>query len=84
MAGAAAPDTRAHPHIVMSKHSSTWETLALNLYFRRLRSLPRRSSCRSRSSDGDSSVPITIDRKAGTDAMEQIVAQGKDRFAEGF
>ncbi len=28
--------------------------------------------------------PITIDRKAGTDAMEQMMAQGRERFAQGF
>jgi 1-acyl-sn-glycerol-3-phosphate acyltransferase len=28
--------------------------------------------------------PITIDRKAGQDAMEQISEQGRERFAHGF
>jgi 1-acyl-sn-glycerol-3-phosphate acyltransferase len=28
--------------------------------------------------------PITIDRKAGTDAMQQIAKQGRERFAQGF
>jgi len=28
--------------------------------------------------------PITIDRKAGVDAMQQIVAQGRQRLAQGF
>ena len=28
--------------------------------------------------------PITIDRKAGTDAMHQIVTQGRERFREGL
>ena len=28
--------------------------------------------------------PITIDRKAGTDAMQQIAVQGRERFRQGF
>jgi len=47
-------DTRAAPHIVMSKHSSTWETLSLNQYFRRSRTSRRRNCCPSRSSAGAS------------------------------
>jgi 1-acyl-sn-glycerol-3-phosphate acyltransferase len=30
------------------------------------------------------SSPITIDRKAGQDAMQQIVEQGRERFRQGF
>ena len=30
------------------------------------------------------SSPITIDRKAGRDAMDQIVEQGRARFSQGF
>jgi 1-acyl-sn-glycerol-3-phosphate acyltransferase len=70
----------------MSKHSSTWETLALNPSFRRSRSSPRRKllaipffgwAFRLAS-------PITIDRKAGTDAMQQIAEQGRERLRQGF
>ena len=79
-------DTRAHPHIVMSKHSSTWETLALNLYFPPLAFVAKKELL---------SIPffgwgfrlasaIAIDRKAGTDAMDQIVTQGRERFQQGF
>ena len=76
-------DTRAHPHIVMSKHSSTWETLALNLYFPPLAFVAKKEllSIPFFGWGFKLASPITIDRKAGTDAMEQIVAQGKDRFA---
>jgi len=74
------------PHIVMSKHSSTWETLALNKYFphlafvakKELLSIPFFGWAFTLAS------PITIDRKAGTDAMEQIVRQGRERFRQGF
>jgi len=74
------------PHIVMSKHSSTWETLALHMFFpplafvakKELLSLPFFGWAFALAS------PITIDRKAGTDAMQQIVAQGRERFRQGF
>jgi 1-acyl-sn-glycerol-3-phosphate acyltransferase len=74
------------PHILMSKHSSTWETLALNLYFpplafvakKELLSIPFFGWAFTLAS------PITIDRKAGQDAMTQIVAQGRERLRQGF
>jgi 1-acyl-sn-glycerol-3-phosphate acyltransferase len=77
---------RASPHIVMSKHSSTWETLALNLFFpplafvakKELLSIPFFGWAFTLAS------PITIDRKAGRGAMEQIVEQGHERIRDGF
>ena len=74
------------PHVVMSKHSSTWETLALNFLFpplafvakKELLSLPFFGWAFTLAS------PITIDRKAGEDAMEQIVRQGRERLQQGF
>jgi len=77
---------RASPHIVMSKHSSTWETLALNFLFpplafvakKELLSIPFFGWAFSLAS------PITIDRKAGKDAMQQIAEQGHERLAQGF
>jgi 1-acyl-sn-glycerol-3-phosphate acyltransferase len=79
-------DTRAHPHIVMSKHSSTWETLALNLYFPPLAFVAKKEllSIPFFGWGFRLASPITIDRKAGTDAMEQIVSQGRERFGQGF
>jgi 1-acyl-sn-glycerol-3-phosphate acyltransferase len=76
----------ATPHIVMSKHSSTWETLALTQVFpplayvakKELLSIPFFGWAFRFAS------PITIDRKAGQDAMAQIAAQGRERFAQGF
>src|SRR5436309_5744685 len=60
---------RDAPHIVMSKHSSTWETLALNFLFpplafvakKELLSIPFFGWAFTLAS------PITIDRKAGID-----------------
>ena len=79
-------DARAHPHIVMSKHSSTWETLALNLYFPPLAFVAKKEllSIPFFGWGFRLASPITIDRKAGTGAMEQIVTQGRERFAQGF
>jgi 1-acyl-sn-glycerol-3-phosphate acyltransferase len=77
---------RDRPHIVMSKHSSTWETLALNFLFpplafvakKELLSIPFFGWAFTLAS------PITIDRKAGVDAMQQMAAQGRERLAHGF
>jgi 1-acyl-sn-glycerol-3-phosphate acyltransferase len=74
------------PHIVMAKHSSTWETLYLTQIFpplayvakKELLSLPFFGWAFRFAS------PITIDRRAGQDAMGQIARQGRARFAEGF
>ena len=74
------------PHIVMSKHSSTWETLSLNFLFpplafvakKELLSIPFFGWAFKLAS------PITIDRKAGVDAMQQIATQGRERLDQGF
>ncbi len=79
-------DTRAAPHIVMSKHSSTWETLSLNQYFPPLAYVAKKELLKIPFFGLGFALasPITIDRKAGTDAMDEIVAQGRERFAQGF
>lgn len=77
---------RADPHLVMSKHSSTWETLSLNFLFpplafvakKELLSIPFFGWAFTLAS------PITIDRKAGHDAMTQLVTQGRERLQQGF
>ena len=69
-----------------AKHSSTWETLALNfvcppLAFvakKELLSIPFFGWAFRQAS------PITIDRKSGSDAMTQIVTQGRERLTQGF
>jgi len=74
------------PHIVMSKHSSTWETLALTQVFpplayvakKELLSIPFFGWAFRLAS------PITIDRAQGQDAMAQIAAQGRERVGQGF
>src|SRR5256886_14039446 len=74
------------PHIVMSKPSSTWETLELNFLFpplafvakKELLGIPFFGWAFTRAS------PITIDRKLGQDAMTQIADQGRVRLQQGF
>jgi 1-acyl-sn-glycerol-3-phosphate acyltransferase len=74
------------PVIVMAKHQSAWETIALPILLppqalvikRELLSLPFFGwGLRMLS-------PIAIDRKGGKEALRQIVAQGKARLAQGF
>jgi 1-acyl-sn-glycerol-3-phosphate acyltransferase len=74
------------PHIVMSKHSSTWETLALTQYFPPLAYVAKKELLSIPFFGWGFALasPITIDRKAGTDAMVQIMQQGQERFAQGF
>jgi len=74
------------PLIVACKHSSTWETLYLTRLLpplayvakKELLALPFFGWAFRLAS------PITIDRDAGQDAMVQISAQGRERFAQGF
>jgi 1-acyl-sn-glycerol-3-phosphate acyltransferase len=76
----------ALPHIVMSKHSSTWETLALTRYFPPLAYVAKKELLSIPFFGWGFALasPITIDRKAGIDAMQQIATQGRERFAQGF
>jgi len=76
----------ATPHIVMCKHSSTWETLFLTQLFPPLAFVAKKEllaipffgwAFRFAS-------PITIDRRSGASAMDQIADQGRERFAQGF
>ena len=74
------------PCIVACKHSSTWETLFMSRLLppltyvakKELLALPFFGWAFALAS------PITIDRSAGHDAMEQMVEQGRVRFAQGF
>jgi 1-acyl-sn-glycerol-3-phosphate acyltransferase len=81
-----AGDAAAQSVIAVSKHSSTWETLALNFHFapasfiakRELLFLPFFGWAFALAS------PITINRAAGNQAMAQMVAQGRERVRKGF
>lgn len=76
----------ATPSIILCKHQSAWETLALQLIFppqvwvlkRELLWLPFFGWCLALTS------PIAINRAAGREALKQLVAQGKERLAQNF
>ena len=74
------------PHVVMAKHSSTWETLALNLYLPPLAFVAKKELLKIPFFGWGFALasPITIDRSRGGDAMAQIAEQGRERFAQGF
>ena len=74
------------PSIVLSKHSSTWETLALTQFFPPLAYVAKKEllSIPFFGWGFRLASPITIDRSAGTDAMQQIAVQGRERFSQGF
>ena len=76
----------AAPHIVMSKHSSTWETLALTRYFPPIAYVAKKELLAIPFFGWGFALasPITIDRKSGIDAMQQMVKQGRERFGQGF
>ncbi|MBP8296418.1 MAG: 1-acyl-sn-glycerol-3-phosphate acyltransferase [Burkholderiales bacterium] len=73
-------------HLILSKHSSTFETVALSGIFspasfvakRELLWLPFFGWAFALAS------PITINRSAGNQALQQMVDQGRDRLAKGF
>lgn len=74
------------PCIVLCKHQSAWETLALQVIFppqawvlkRELLWLPFFGWGLAMTS------PIAIDRSDGKGAMKQLLKQGKERLAQGF
>jgi 1-acyl-sn-glycerol-3-phosphate acyltransferase len=73
-------------HIIMSKHTSAWETVALFLMFppqvwvlkRELTWIPLLGWGLNRLK------PIAIDRGAGHRAVNQVIEQGKERLASGL
>jgi len=72
--------------IIMCKHQSAWETLALQLVFpaqvwvvkRELLWIPIYGWCLA------AMQPIAIDRESGIKAMRQLAAAGRIRLAEGL
>jgi 1-acyl-sn-glycerol-3-phosphate acyltransferase len=75
-----------HPCVVMCKHQSAWETLALQKIFppqvwvlkRELLWIPFFGWALALTS------PIAIKRSDGKGAMRQLLKQGKERLAQGF
>lgn len=76
----------AQPAVVLSKHQSAWETLALQQLFPRISFVLKRELLRVPFFGwGLAQIPmIAIDRASGKDALAQVLEQGKQRLAEGF
>lgn len=76
----------AEPSVVLMKHSSSWETIA------QLRLFPRQTWVLKRELMWAPFFgwalmllkPIAIDRRGGRAAVEQVIAQGRARLAEGL
>ena len=72
-------------HIALWKHSSSWETIAMALVFpRQVWVLKRELTWIPAVGWGIRQMhAIAIDRKSGHSAVSQVVAQGRERLAEG-
>jgi 1-acyl-sn-glycerol-3-phosphate acyltransferase len=74
------------PCVILCKHQSAWETIALQLIF------PRQSQVLKREilhlpffGWGMASLnPIAIDRKAGAKALRHMLSEGKQRILDGW
>lgn len=74
------------PSVVLSKHQSAWETIALQHVFPAQVYVLKKELLRIPFLGwGLAQMPmISIDRNAGQDALEQVLAQGRERLREGF
>lgn len=75
----------AEPAIILCKHESAWETLALQRYFRpQVWVLKRELLWIPFFGWGLATLrPIAIDRRSGRAALDQILSQGRARLADG-
>ncbi len=75
-----------HPCVILAKHQSAWETLAFQLIFpaqcyvmkRELLWIPFFGWGLAMTS------PVAINRRAGREALKQLVAKGKARISQGL
>jgi len=76
----------AGPAVILSKHQSAWETIALQQIFPPLCFVLKRELLRVPFFGwGLAQIPgIAIDRAAGKDALSQVVEQGRARLKEGL
>ena len=79
----------AEPCVILAKHQSAWETMTLQ------DTVPKGAYCVFVLKKELLSIPllgwglaamkmISIDRKAGKDALDQVVQQGRERLQQGF
>lgn len=74
------------PAVILSKHQSAWETIALQQIFPPLCFVLKRELLRVPFFGwGLAQIPgIAIDRAAGKDALSQVIEQGRERLKEGM
>ncbi len=72
--------------IVMAKHQSTWETLAIQRFIPPQVWVLKRELMRIPFFGWGMAImhPIAIDRKAGKKSIDQLIAQGTDRLQRGL
>jgi len=76
----------ATPVIVMAKHQSSWETIALPILLPPMAVVIKRELLRVPFFGWGFAMlsPIAIDRSAGKDALRQITERGRARIEQGF
>jgi len=74
------------PAIILAKHQSAWETVAFLLLFPPVSPVIKQELLKVPFFGWAFRMlsPIAIDRGAGREALKQIVAQGKQKLAQGF
>lgn len=74
------------PYVVMSKHSSTWETMFLQYYFLPISTVLKKVLLKVPFFGWGLAIlkPIAIDRSNPIQALKQIKKQGKARLEEGI
>lgn len=76
----------AEPSVILSKHQSAWETVALQEIFPPLVFVLKKALLRLPFFGWGLAAMkmISIDRKAGKEALEQVAVQGCERLAAGY
>ncbi len=74
------------PAVVLAKHQSAWETIALPVLLPPVALVAKKELLRVPFFGWGLAMlsPIAIDRRAGREALRQILRQGADRLRQGF
>jgi 1-acyl-sn-glycerol-3-phosphate acyltransferase len=74
------------PAIILAKHQSAWETVAFLCVFPPISPVIKQELLKIPFFGWGFRLlnPIAIDRSAGREALKQIVAQGREKLAQGF
>lgn len=75
----------SQPYVIASNHQSTWETLSFFVIFPKLTFVLKKELLQIPIFGWALRLlePIAINRKQGSNAMEQILQQGRERLAQG-